>query len=68
MHDQVESQGADSNPAYDFVRRHVGPNEQQTKEMLQTIGVKTLDELVQKTVPSAIQFRGTMKIPEALCK
>lgn len=58
----------DSNPAYDFVRRHVGPNERQTQEMLQTIGVKTLDELVQKTVPSGIQFKGSMKIPEALCK
>jgi hypothetical protein len=68
LHDQSESQGADSNPAYDFVRRHLGPNEQQTKEMLRTLGLQTIDELVEKTIPSAIQFRGTMNIPEALCK
>jgi glycine dehydrogenase len=66
LHEQSEAPGADSNPAYDFVRRHVGPNERQTKEMLQTLGLKSLDELIQKTVPSAIQFKGTMNIPEAL--
>jgi hypothetical protein len=68
LHDQSESQGADSNPAYDFVRRHLGPNERQTKEMLTTLGLKTIDELIDKTVPSAIKFQGTMNIPEALCK
>ena len=57
-----------SNPAYEFARRHLGPNERQTKEMLQVLGLASLDELVQKTVPSDIQFRGTMKIPDALRK
>ncbi|CAF4253859.1 unnamed protein product [Rotaria magnacalcarata] len=66
LHDQSETQSADSNPAYDFVRRHVGPNARQTKEMLQILGVKSVDELIDKTVPSAIKFRGTMNIPEAL--
>jgi hypothetical protein len=68
LHDQSESSGADSNPAYDFVRRHIGPNERQTKEMLHTLGVKSMDELIDKTVPPAIKFQGTMNIPEALCK
>ncbi|CAF1047626.1 unnamed protein product [Adineta steineri] len=66
LHDQSETQGADSNPAYDFVRRHIGPNERQTKEMLQTLGLQTMDELIDKTVPSTIRYRGTMNIPEAL--
>ncbi|CAF0851034.1 unnamed protein product [Rotaria sp. Silwood1] len=66
LHDQSEAHGADSNPAYDFVRRHVGPNERQTKDMLKTLGLQSLDELIDKTVPSAIKFRGTMNIPEAL--
>ena len=68
LHDQSETQAADSNPAYDFVRRHIGPNERQTKEMLRTLGLQTLDELINKTVPSAIKYQGTMNIPEALCK
>ena len=53
---------------YDFVRRHVGPNEQQTNEMLRTLGLKSLNELIEKTVPSDIQYRGVMNIPEALRK
>ncbi|CAF0849210.1 unnamed protein product [Rotaria sordida] len=64
--DQSDAHGADSNPAYDFVRRHLGPNERQTKEMLNKLGLKTLDELIEKTVPSGIKYRGTMNIPEAL--
>lgn len=68
LHDQTEAGGADANPAYDFVRRHLGPNERQTKEMLKTLGLKTIDELIDKTVPSAIKYNGTMNIPEALCK
>lgn len=68
VHNQPEPPSAASNPAYEFARRHLGPNERQTKEMLEVLGLQTLDELVQKTVPSDIQFRGTMKIPEALCK
>lgn len=63
LHDQ-----ADSNPAYEFARRHLGPNERQTKEMLQALGVKSTEELIDKTVPSSIKYRGTMNIPEALCK
>jgi glycine dehydrogenase len=68
LHDQSEVQAADSNPAYEFARRHIGPNERQTKEMLRTLGLQTMDELIDRTVPSAIKFRGTMNIPEALCK
>ena len=66
IHGQSESQSVDSNPAYDFVRRHVGSNERQTKEMLHTLGLQTLDELIDKTIPSSIRFRGTMDIPQAL--
>lgn len=68
LHDQSDGQGADSNPAYDFARRHLGPNEKQTNEMLRTLGVKSMDELINKTVPASIQFKGTMEIPEALCR
>ena len=38
----------------DFVRRHIGPGEEQTAQMLQHLGLASLDELVQKTVPAAI--------------
>ena len=38
----------------DFVRRHIGPDEPQIKEMLDFLGLSTLDELIDKTVPSSI--------------
>jgi glycine dehydrogenase len=28
---------------YEFAGRHIGPNEQEAKEMLQSIGIDTLD-------------------------
>ena len=37
--------------AREFWERHIGPNEQETAEMLKTIGVASLDELIDKTVP-----------------
>jgi glycine dehydrogenase len=42
--------------AYDFAnRRHIGPSPQEMAEMLKIIGYKTLDQLIDDTVPSAIR-------------
>ena len=38
----------------DFVRRHIGPGEPQLAEMLETLGLKSLDELIDQTVPKSI--------------
>lgn len=39
----------------EFVRRHIGPDAQETREMLETIGVASLDTLIEQTVPAAIR-------------
>ncbi len=39
----------------DFVRRHIGPGEPQIAEMLAALGLESLDQLVEKTVPSSIR-------------
>jgi hypothetical protein len=39
----------------EFANRHIGPDAQETMEMLAVIGVDTLDELIDKTVPSGIR-------------
>ncbi len=39
----------------DFVRRHIGPGEVQIAEMLGVLGLSSLDELIDKTVPEAIR-------------
>jgi len=50
----------------DFAKRHIGPDESETKEMLAVIGVHTLDELVDKTIPSAIRLRKKLDIAEPM--
>jgi glycine dehydrogenase len=50
----------------EFVHRHIGPNEAQTNQMLGTIGVSTLDELISKTVPGAIRMQQPLAIPAAI--
>ncbi len=45
-----------------FKDRHIGPNEGEKNEMLAAIGVKSLDELIDKTVPSKIRLAGPLNI------
>ena len=49
-----------------FVNRHVGPNEQDTKEMLRSIGVNSIDELVGQIVPSDIRLPEPLDLPESM--
>ena len=46
----------------EFQGRHIGPNETETAEMLRTIGVKSVDELIEKTVPAAIRLKKPLTI------
>ncbi len=41
----------------EFTNRHIGPNEEEAAEMLRTIGVGSLDDLIEKTVPPAIRLQ-----------
>ena len=49
-----------------FANRHIGPNEAELKEMLEVIGVESLDQLIDETVPSTIRSEKTLDIPEAM--
>lgn len=50
----------------DFTTRHIGPDKTQVSEMLASLGLRSLDELVQKTVPSAIQLKRELNLPDGL--
>ncbi|MEO5563003.1 MAG: glycine dehydrogenase (aminomethyl-transferring), partial [Chitinophagaceae bacterium] len=50
----------------EFIPRHIGPNEHETRQMLKTIGVSSLAELVNQTVPAGIRMDHTLKIPAAM--
>ncbi len=49
----------------DFVRRHVGPGEAQIAEMLDLLGLSSLDELIDKTVPAAIRSERPLDLEPA---
>jgi glycine dehydrogenase len=50
----------------DFSCRHIGPNAADTEAMLKTLGLSSLQELTEKTVPSAILSKKSLDLPQAL--
>lgn len=48
-----------------FVNRHVGIAEE-VPSMLQTIGVQSLDELIDQTIPADIRLNKTLNLPEPM--
>ena len=49
-----------------FVCRHNGPNASETKAMLEKIGVESLDQLIDETVPSSIRMDKPMDLPKGM--
>lgn len=52
--------------ANEFIPRHIGPHEADVNQMLKTIGAKSLDELVDHTVPSSIRMSRPLHLPAAM--
>jgi len=50
----------------EFHGRHIGPNTNDTQAMLSTIGVGSMEELINKTVPDAIRLKESLDIPDAI--
>jgi glycine dehydrogenase len=48
----------------DFIRRHIGPSEEDQNKMLNELGFKTLDDLISKTVPENILLKEELDIGE----
>ena len=49
-----------------FVRRHIGPNQSETKEMLALLGFENLDRLADAAVPKRIRLAKKLELPEPL--
>ena len=47
----------------DFQSRHLGPNDRDTAAMLRTIGVDSLDKLIDETVPPSIRLKQDLRLP-----
>jgi len=49
-----------------FELRHIGPRKNEVDEMLQTIGVASLKELIYNTIPNDILLKKGLDLPEAM--
>mgnify|MGYP000595545732 CR=1 FL=1 len=49
-----------------FALRHIGPRPENISEMLKTIGVDSLDQLIYETLPDGIKLEKELDLPEAL--
>ncbi len=56
---ELESRG-------DFIRRHIGPTQDQIEHMLTTLGVDSLEQLVERAVPDNIISRAPLALTETV--
>ncbi len=49
-----------------FVKRHNGPRGKEIEQMLQKIGVSSIDELIDQTIPQSIRLKNPMNLPEGM--
>jgi glycine dehydrogenase len=62
----------DSSPLYqledhgEFVMRHIGPRDEDVRQMLDAIGVASLDELIAGTLPPSIQTDQPLDLPHSI--
>jgi len=50
----------------EFIGRHIGPNEEETGQMLQTIGESSTQSLVEKTIPTSIHLPADLDLPASI--
>ncbi|MFT3785775.1 MAG: aminomethyl-transferring glycine dehydrogenase [Tepidisphaeraceae bacterium] len=49
-------------PSDTFIHRHIGPSDVDVEVMLKTVGVESLDALIEQTVPKSIRLKRPLKI------
>ncbi len=49
-----------------FISRHNGPRTHETGTMLEKIGVKSIGELIDKTIPTAIRLEEPLNLPDGI--
>ena len=49
-----------------FTRRHIGPNSSELNKILSTIGVTSVEQLLEQTIPEKIRLKNDLNIPEGI--
>ena len=50
----------------EFIKRHIGPSEEDQSKMLQYVGYKSLEDLMSNTVPEKILLKDDLKIDKPM--
>ena len=56
---------AELEPGANFIRRHIGPSDTETAEMLREVGAKSLEDFIAKVVPKEIRITRPLDLPKA---
>ena len=49
-----------------FVHCHIGPRTEDLNKMLKTTGSASIDDLIEKTIPSQLRLRNPLRLPKAM--
>ena len=55
---------ADLEPGANFIRRHIGPSDAETTEMLREVGAKSLEDFIAKVVPKKIRMARPLELAQ----
>ncbi|MFB2771293.1 aminomethyl-transferring glycine dehydrogenase [Pelatocladus sp. BLCC-F211] len=58
--------GESTEKSSDFKQRHIGPNADDMQQMLDVLGMSSVDALINQTVPQSIRLSRALNLPEAL--
>ncbi len=56
----------DLEPGANFISRHIGPNEVETKHMLRSLGASSLEDFIAKVVPEKIRSKRMLELKPAM--
>ena len=51
-------------PGANFIPRHIGPRAHEVDAMLEAVGVKSLEDLIDQVVPQSIRLKTPLELPE----
>jgi glycine dehydrogenase len=58
----------DLEPGANFVARHIGPDDVDTREMLRSLGAKSMDDFIDRVVPAKIRAKRPLSMKPAMAE
>uniref|UniRef100_A0AAY4BXA4 glycine dehydrogenase (aminomethyl-transferring) n=1 Tax=Denticeps clupeoides TaxID=299321 RepID=A0AAY4BXA4_9TELE len=52
----------------DFAERHIGPGDREKREMLSSLGLESIEQMIENTLPPSIRLQRAMKMDDPVCE